>query len=253
MKIRTPRTGPGRASRWAWALVALALAAGGLWKWHDDHATRFLPPVPAEFVAQFTAPPSPDSAETRRELDELLALQSARSPAAVAAARADRRTEITRFYGALGLDPGHPPDLPRVEKLAQRVEDDVRIYVRAVKDHFRRLRPYEIESRLEPCMENVKGDLSYPSGHSAYGWAMAYLLAKLAPERSQALEKRAAEFARQRMVCGVHFPSDLAAGKRAARLVVDELEKNREFQSELGAAASEYRGAVAARAAVRAN
>ena len=103
-------------------------------------------------------------------------MQSARTAEQVAAARADRKTEIDQFYGALGIDSDAPPDLPRLRRLAERVEDDVRIYVRAVKDRFRRLRPYEIEPRLQPCIDGVQGDLSYPSGHAAFGYSMAYLL-----------------------------------------------------------------------------
>ena len=111
-------------------------------------------------------------------------MQATRTPAQVAAARADRKTRIERFYGALGIDGNAPPDLPRLHRLADRVEDDVRLYVRAAKDRYRRLRPYEIEPRLEPCIDNVRGDLSYPSGHAAFAYSMAYLLELLVPERS---------------------------------------------------------------------
>jgi acid phosphatase (class A) len=229
--------------RWLAAGSALMLAIGAWW-WLDDRATRFLPADTTAFVARFAPPAAPDAADTRRELDELLALQQARTPGEVAAARADRKTEVSRFYGALGLDAQAPPKLPRTQKLAQRVEDDVRIYVRAAKDHFRRLRPYEIEPRLEPCIADVKGDLSYPSGHAAFAWAMAGLLSDLVPERREALAARAAEFSRQRLVCGVHFPSDLAAGRLAAGWVLQSIRKEREYASEAAAAAAEVREAL---------
>jgi acid phosphatase (class A) len=234
-----------KASRrwWLVAASALLLAAAGWW-WHDDRATRFLPQDTTAFVARFAPPPAADSAQTRRELAELLALQQRRSAAEVAAAQADRKTEIRRFYGALGLDEHDPPQLPALEKLAQRIEDDVRIYVRAAKDHFRRLRPYEIEPRLEPCIENVRGDLSYPSGHAAYAWAMAGMLSDLVPEKRAALEARALEFARQRMVCGVHFPSDLAAGRLAADWVMQSVRTHREYSMEAAEAAVELREAL---------
>ena len=99
-------------------------------------------------------------------------------------ARADRKTRIERFYGVLGFDGNAPPALPRLHRFAGRVEDDVRLYVRAVKDRFRRLRPYEIEPRIEPCINDVRGDLSYPSGHAAFGYSMAYLLSMLVPEKN---------------------------------------------------------------------
>ena len=67
--------------------------------------------------------------------------------------------------------------------LAEQVEDDVRPYVRAAKYRFLRLRPYEIEPRIQPCIDDVRGDLSYPSGHSTYGYVMALMLSDMVPER----------------------------------------------------------------------
>jgi acid phosphatase (class A) len=223
--------------------ASLALLSGGAWWWHDDRATRFLPADTATFVTRFAAPPAPESPRARAELDQLLELQQGRSPEDVAAARADRKTEVARFYGALGFE-GEVPDLPRVEELAERVEDDVRIYVRAVKDHFRRLRPYEIEPRLSPCIDDVRGDLSYPSGHAAFSHAMYQLLTSMVPERAEALARRADVFARQRMVCGVHFPSDLEAGKLAAQYVMDALASSPEYRTELAGATAELRTAL---------
>jgi acid phosphatase (class A) len=73
---------------------------------------------------------------------------------------------------------------------------------------------------------------------------MAYLLTDLAPQRREALEARATEFARQRMVCGVHFPSDLAAGRSAAEKLLNEMRSNPEYQREAAAAAAELRAAL---------
>jgi acid phosphatase (class A) len=124
------------------------------------------------------------------------------------------------------------------------VEDDVRIAVRSAKERFRRLRPYVIEPRIEPCIDDVRGDLSYPSGHAAYAFAMAGVLSDLVPERRAELAARAAEFARQRMICGVHFPSDLAAGKLAAEWVLQSARMNMEYSVEAAAAARELREAL---------
>ena len=94
---------------------------------------------------------------------------------------------------------------------------------------------------FEPCITNVKGDLSYPSGHSAYGWAMAGVLSDLVPERHAQIEARAAEFARQRMVCGVHFASDIAAGKRAAEWVLGSIRQEMDYSIEAAEASVELR------------
>jgi acid phosphatase (class A) len=222
---------------------ALAVAGGAFW-WHEHEVQHYLVGDTATFAAQFAAPPPAGSPATRAELDELLALQAARTPMQVSAARADRKTEIEQFYEALGFEPGSSPDLPALETLADRVEDDVRLHVRAAKQRFLRLRPYEIEPRLEPCIDDVRGDLSYPSGHAAFAWAMFYLLEEMVPERRAALEARAAQFARQRMVCGVHFPSDLQAGRLAAGRLIDAMARVPRFREDFRAAAAELRAAL---------
>jgi acid phosphatase (class A) len=220
--------------RRAGILVGIAALAAGTGWWQLRDGPHYLTSDIARFAASFDPPPAQDSVATRSELDELLALQAARTPAQVTAAQADRKTEVERFYGALGLSPDDPPELPALHRLAERVEDDVRIYVRAAKRRFLRLRPYEVEPRIAPCIDDVRGDLSYPSGHAAYAWSMAYLLSMLVPERAQALEARAEEFARQRMVCGVHFPSDL----------LDGMQPLPAFREQLDAARTELRAAL---------
>jgi acid phosphatase (class A) len=233
-----------RTTRLAIALLAtLAFASAAYW-WpqHDRHT--YLTGETASFVAMFAAPAPRDSPATRAELDELLELQKTRTEAEVAAARADRKTEIQRFYGALGFPEGADPHLPLLLALAGQVEDDTRPYVRAAKDKFRRLRPYEIEPRLDPCISNVRGDLSYPSGHANFGYVMAYLLRDMVPERDAQLIARADEFARQRMVCGVHFRSDIEAGRMGALWLIAAFNGNPAYRKDWNAAAAELRSAL---------
>jgi acid phosphatase (class A) len=210
--------------------------------WPRAPSFNYLDGQTAEFVSQFAAPPAADSARTRAELDELLEMQLQRTPANVDAARADRKTEVSRFYASLSLP--ESAKLPRVERLIERAEDDVRLYVRAAKKTFRRLRPAEIEPRIEPCIGNVREDLSYPSGHSAYGYATAYLLIGIAPERRDVLLARADEFARQRMICGVHFRSDIEAGRKAAQWLVANMSASQEYADDVAAAEMELRDAL---------
>jgi acid phosphatase (class A) len=226
------------------AFAAVALASGATAWWLARETPGYLDGDSRAFVALFAPPPARGSLQERRELDVLLALQRARTPSEVAAAQADRKTEISRFAGALGMDEPEMSRLPHLRHLAESVEDAVRPYVRAAKDHFRRLRPQEVEPAMQPCIGNVKGDLSYPSGHANYGYVMGYLLSDMVPERRTQLQTRAAEFARQRMVCGVHFPSDIDAGRIGAVWLVNELRRNPQFTSDRRAAAQELRTAL---------
>jgi acid phosphatase (class A) len=225
------------------AVIALVVSSAATW-WSQRDSHHYLSGETTDFVGVFSAPPAPDSAQTRAELGALLTLQRIRTPADVAAARADRKKDISRFYAALGLDAAHPPKLPHLQALTDDVEADIGPYVRAAKRKFRRLRPYEIEPRLEPCIADLQGDLSYPSGHSTYGYLMSYLLIEMVPEREKSLTRRADEFAHQRMVCGVHFESDLLAGREAASFLFLTLDVLPDFRRDLDVAMSEVRAAL---------
>lgn len=233
-----------RALRVGAAVFAVVAIAALAYTLHRAPAPQFLTESPQAFAQTFAPPPAQDSAQTRAELDELLALQAKRTPADVAAAQADRKTRISRFADALGLAPDKVDRLVALPAFAETVEDEIRPYIRAAKDRFRRLRPYEIEPRIEPCIDDVRGDLSYPSGHSAYGYAMAWMLIDMVPERQQQVRERADRFARQRMVCGVHFGSDIEAGRRGAEWLMQRMQRSPDYRRESDAARRELRAAL---------
>ncbi|HLA72038.1 MAG TPA: phosphatase PAP2 family protein [Steroidobacteraceae bacterium] len=223
--------------------LALLCAAGAYW-WSLQGPT-FLPADTAVFVAQVAPPPAKDSPQMRAEIDELLAIQAARTKAQREAARADRKKDIRQFYGPLGVAAASEGSLDPLRTFMERVEGDVSIYVRAAKHRFARPRPYVVEPRLKPCIGDVADNQSYPSGHSAYGYSVALVLADMVPERRTELLARADEFAHHRMTCGVHYASDIAAGRKAAEWLVVE------FGKEAGYRAAESEAAGVLRAAIK--
>src|SRR4029077_4220212 len=54
---------------------------------------------------------------------------------------------------------------------------------------------------------------SYPSGHSTIGWLWALILIEVSPERADALLQRGRAFGQSRGICGVHWKSDIEAGR----------------------------------------
>ena len=221
-----------RFSRRAIVAAALLVSLGsGYALWQQEKPPEFLHASESDFVALFNPPPAADSPQTRGELDELLAMQQRRTPQEAEAAYADRKTEIRQFATALGLHTDQVREMDALSRLAEQIEDDVRPYVRAAKHRFLRLRPYEIEPRIKPCIDNVRGDLSYPSGHSTYGYVMANLLSDMVPERRSQLMARAQQFAQQRAVCGVHFPSDLEAGRVGAEWLTQKFLASPDYQA----------------------
>ena len=81
---------------------------------------------------------------------------------------------------------------------------------------------------------------SYPSGHTAIGWATALVLAEINVERQNEILKRGYEIGQSRVICGYHFQSDVDAGRLVASAVVARLHANKEFMEQLTKAKAEF-------------
>ncbi|WP_298961256.1 autotransporter domain-containing protein [uncultured Methylobacterium sp.] len=62
-------------------------------------------------------------------------------------------------------------------------------------------------------LPTLRGNASFPSGHSAYGQIDTMLLATMVPERYRELLTRGAEFAHSRIVLGAHYPLDVIGAR----------------------------------------
>jgi membrane-associated phospholipid phosphatase len=82
---------------------------------------------------------------------------------------------------------------------------------------------------------------SDPSGHSAFGAMAAILLTGMVPEKRAELFARGWEFGRNRVVGGVHFPSDVAAGRIEATAMVAIMFQNPVFKRDFTEAKAELR------------
>jgi acid phosphatase (class A) len=88
-------------------------------------------------------------------------------------------------------------------------------------------------------------DGSYPSGHAALGWAWALVLAEASPAQTNVLLARGHAFGQSRVVCGVHWQSDVDAGRLMGSATVARLHADPVFQAQLKAAAAEINAARA--------
>jgi acid phosphatase (class A) len=187
------------------------------------------------------SPPPNDSAATRTELDEMLAVQEKRSDAQAKRAVADAEATIYRFADALGNPAGFTPNnLPKTEALFARIIQVHGLLVGAAKKSFGRPRPFVLEPKLSPLLQKPT-DNAYPSGHSTYARWVALILGDMIPEKRTALMERANEYAYNRVVAGVHYPSDIEAGKLAGTAIVSVLYAVPDFRRDLAAATVELR------------
>jgi acid phosphatase (class A) len=115
-----------------------------------------------------------------------------------------------------------------------------------VKFVHRRQRPFLNDSAITPCIPNderLRASFSYPSGHAALGFAWSLVLAELIPSRADAIIERGRDFSWSRVVCGVHYPSDVEAGRTIAAAAVARLHADADFRQLMDAARAELAAA----------
>ncbi len=195
----------------AGALIALLIAGTAAAK---DGAAPFLPPDTVDLAAILPPPPAQDGLVTRAEIAEIHRAAGAASPAEKAQAAADAKEEVFLFADVMG--PNFTPDrLPLATRLFAAVGDTEGEFVDPAKKIFGRPRPPLADPTIETC-EALRPSGAYPSGHATFGYLQAIVLAQMAPEKRAAIFQRAAAFGQHRVVCGVHYPSDVEAGKLSA-------------------------------------
>ena len=141
-----------------------------------------------------------------------------------------------------------PAATPTLSRLLDRVVIDAGTSTAAAKDRYSRVRP-AVGNDKPICVAReawLKTNGSYPSGHAAAGWAWGLILAELAPDRASAVTLRAREFGDSRFICGVHFPTDVEAGRIMGAATVARLHAEPAFASDLAAAKAELAGAPTA-------
>lgn len=152
---------------------------------------------------------------------------------------------VQHFSCALALPLGTDAT-PHLNMLLRRSMLDAGLATYRAKDHHKRQRPFVTlgESTCTPADDaKLAKDGSYPSGHAALGWAAGLILTSLAPERSDALLQRAHAFGQSRMVCGVHWQSDVDAGRLVGAATVARLQADPVFSAQAQLAAQEIKTA----------
>jgi len=197
-----------------------------------------LPPPPAAASAAFLA--DEDAYRSTRKLRD--------TPRwALAATDADLGFPHAADTFSCALDlPVSEAGTPHLNMLLRRVRADASRANDMAKDYYKRQRPYLAhgDASCTP-QEKLKND-SYPSGHSSIGWAWALALAEIAPERADAILARGLAYGRSRVICGVHWQSDIEAGRVVGASVVSRLHADPVFTVQMAAARKEIQGARAA-------
>jgi len=194
----------------------------------DIDLTMILPP-----------PPANDSAQTKAELGEVLTLQVTRTPEMAASAVADSEENVWRFANVMG--PNFNKDkLPKFSAFFDRVVETEGAVVDPAKDVWKRPRPHQLSDLVKPAVK-LSSSGSWPSGHATVGTMMGIILADMVPEKRAEIMARAAEYAHNREVGGIHYASDVEMGKISGSVIAAVLLNRDDFKAEYEVARAELR------------
>lgn len=225
-------------------LIAAATIAAALWAVpafaEDTHPYFKGDAVP--LIDLLPPPPAPDSAQTKAELDEVIALMKSATDERKKLAIADDEENVVAFLGGMGVKLTKE-QIPLTYALIQRVVDTEDEITSPAKKGFGRKRPPLVNDQIKPLIELSKSG-AYPSGHGTNGTATGIVLAKILPEKKAELFARIKDYAWSRMIVGVHYHSDLDAGYTAGTLLAAAVMQNTEFQKEFEPAKAELRKAL---------
>lgn len=133
---------------------------------------------------------------------------------------------------------------PELYKLIRNFREDAGdLSTRAAKKGYMRIRPFAFfeESTCRPEDEaSLSTNGSYPSGHTAIGWATALVLSEINPARQEEIIRRGYEMGQSRVICGYHWQSDIDAARLVSGAVVATLHTKPAFIEQLAKAKEEF-------------
>lgn len=194
-------------------------------------------------LVELLAPPPKDgSFEDKEDLGGVLKAQGKRTKVQGERAILDANLSVFRFADVMGAD-FTPAKLPLTTTLFDNLKLDGDEIVRNVKDAYKRPRPFLASSAVHSLKPDTKGG-SYPSGHTTFAYECAVILSKMVPEKKYEIFMRAEEYGYNRVVLGVHYPSDIMAGRIGGTLLANEFLKSEKFMVDFEAAKAELRGVL---------
>jgi acid phosphatase (class A) len=225
----------------ALAFVALTAFAPALL--HAEAAKPYSDSKEINLLLLLPPPPALDSARMKAELGEILTIQVTRTKEMEARAIADATENIWRFADVVDSPKFAAAGLPKVAAFFDRVVETEAAVVDPAKEVWKRPRPHLYSDLVKPVVPLSKSG-SYPSGHATVGTLMGIELANMLPEKRAQIMARAWEFGQNRVVGGIHYQSDIEAGRIAGTVIAQTISTHPDFKQDFEAAKAELRAAL---------
>lgn len=133
---------------------------------------------------------------------------------------------------------------PAIWHFMHRVGETGHSAVTLAKRKYMRVRPF---ARMNEHVagefdneEELRGNGSYPSGHTALGWTTALALAEMAPELQDTILRRGFEYGQSRVIVGAHWQSDVDASRLASSAAMARIHTHPDYYADLDAARKEF-------------
>ena len=188
-------------------------------------------------------PPANDSVQTKAELGEILTIQVTRTKEMETRALADATENVWRFADVVDSPKFTAAALPKFAAFFDRVVETEGAVTDPAKAVWKRPRPHLYSDLVHPVVPLSKSG-SYPSGHATVGTLMGIELANMLPEKRAQIMARAWEFGHNRVVGGIHYPSDIEMGRISGTVIAQTISTHPDFKAEFNAAKAELRAAL---------
>ena len=131
------------------------------------------------------------------------------------------------------------PEIWKLMETSLSTTDPMR---KETKAFYGRQRPFERFDDTMPSHEedDLRGEGSYPSGHSLRGWTISLLLAQIAPSRADEIFSRGWDYCNSRVILGAHWQSDVDASRTAASIGFCTLQGSEAYIAQMKKAQAEY-------------
>jgi acid phosphatase (class A) len=243
------------ATRWILTVLACIAFTTGCAQYKSQSKPAAVPEIRPGILAGYLKPdtlpnslallpPPPDEGSAALALDVEVSRKSLalRGTPRWALATEDANLMFPQAAGTFSCALGIPiteKETPHLYMLLRRTLTDAGLSSYTAKKQYQRKRPFIVNK--EPIcspddQEYLMKDGSYPSGHTAIGWAWALILSEIAPEQADAIFARGRAFGESRIVCNVHWHSDVVEGRFMGAAAVARLHADPAFQAELEAA-----------------
>lgn len=194
---------------------------------------------PDEFESTHYLAPPPEGIHTDDDMALVMRWQDRRTPEMAQVALEDSEQSVFRWADVLGLE-WKEENFPIAKQFFHQVYKTESYLNKQGKAKWNRARPGAVNEDIEAVSE-FKNYGSYPSGHAAFSHFTAIVLSDMVPEKREEIMRRGWEKAFNRVIGGVHFPSDVEAGRMLGAICAVMVKDNPAFLADFEEAREEVR------------